>query len=453
MVTFRASRTGPDDNDWGLVPLVIETGDVLQLPAVAATACWDPVRAEVDTSDAVGRQVWDAIVCENVFVLDAVLRQVRSRQVPRPSSSFLRRAVLLSGLTSPCCQPTVVLAQEDGVFKTVLSNVHDGNANHDLEYNFLRGLALPNATEATKELFARNDGIVLAPTWKLCRPYTINTLVKNAKPVAVCRAKSTAGRGGNHFSKSTNKKKKAQSSSLHADTVIAEDIGVMCVQNLVVGERLINGALGRVVDITYDNAHGPRDKSALPLYVIVDFGEGNVTWIGRPFLDEDGKRGYYPVLVRTDRCEQGCCSRTQIPLVVATAMSIHKAQGMTTGDGHPIKRVLVTFGPEGAIRSRALSALGLTSVAFSRAVNERALAIAEVLSREDLQKIGSSPACHAAKQALQALGAPAAQTAARWQARMDAFDGGYDGLVEWYNERVREAGGNGQPAPVRPPRI
>ena len=40
-----------------------------------------------------------------------------------------------------------VFAQEDGVFKTVLSNVHDGNANHDLEFNFLRGIALPSATE------------------------------------------------------------------------------------------------------------------------------------------------------------------------------------------------------------------------------------------------------------------------------------------------------------------
>ena len=134
-------------------------------------------------------------------------------------------------------------------------------------------------------------------------------------------------------------------------------------------------------------------------------------------------------------------------------MTIHKAQGMTAGAGHPIKRVLVTFGPEGAIRSRALSALGLTSVAFSRADNERVLAIAEVLTREDLQKIGSSPACHAARQALAALRDPAAQTAARWQNRIDAFRGGYDGLVQWYDERVREAGGDGQPAPVRPPRI
>ena len=340
------------------------------------------------------------------------------------------------------------------MFKTVLSNVHDGNANHDLEYNFLRGIALPSATEDTKALFARSDGIVLAPTWKLCRPYTINTLVQNGQPVAMCRARGTAGRGGNHFSKSTNKKKKAQSSSLHQDTILAVGIGVMCVMNLVVGERLINGALGRVIDIIYDNPDGPRNDSALPLYVIVDFGEGNITWIeDSPFIDEDGKRGYYPVLVRTDRCEQGCCTRAQIPLVVATAMTIHKAQGMTAGAGHPIKRVLVTFGPEGAIRSRALSALGLTSVAFSRADNERVLAIAEVLTREDLQKIGSSPACHAARQALAALRDPAAQTAARWQNRIDAFRGGYDGLVQWYDNRVREAGGNGQPAPVRPPRI
>ncbi len=73
--------------------------------------------------------------------------------------------------------------------------------------------------------------------------------------------------------------------------------------------------------------------------------------------------------------------------------------------------------------------------------------------REDLQKIGSSPACHAARQALASLRHPAAQTAARWQDRIDAFRGGYDGLIQWYDERYREAEGNGQPAPVRPPRI
>ena len=80
VATFRASPAGNGEGeaDWGLVPLVIETGDVLQLPAGAATACWDPVRAEVDTSDAVGRHVWDAIARDNVFVLDAVLRQVRA---------------------------------------------------------------------------------------------------------------------------------------------------------------------------------------------------------------------------------------------------------------------------------------------------------------------------------------------------------------------------------------
>ena len=95
----------------------------------------------------------------------------------------------------------------------------------------------------------------------------------------------------------------------------------------------------------------------------------------------------------------------------------------------------------------------MTSVAFSLADNERVLAIAEALTREDLQKIGSSPACHAARQALAALRDPATRTAARWQNRIDAFRGGYDGLVQWYDERVREAGGDGQPAPVRPPRI
>ncbi len=67
--------SGIDDTaaSFGNVPLVMELRDVLQVPAVAATAYW-PLPAEPNTSDCLGRMVWNDIVAQN---LDSVVCQVR----------------------------------------------------------------------------------------------------------------------------------------------------------------------------------------------------------------------------------------------------------------------------------------------------------------------------------------------------------------------------------------
>lgn len=46
---------------------------------------------------------------------------------------------------------------------------------------------------------------------------------------------------------------------------------VMLLVNFVVEIGLFNGAVGKVVEIVYRDPSGPREKGAIPDYVVVDF--------------------------------------------------------------------------------------------------------------------------------------------------------------------------------------
>jgi hypothetical protein len=47
---------------------------------------------------------------------------------------------------------------------------------------------------------------------------------------------------------------------------------------------------------------------------------------------------HVPIPLVTRRCEINCCSMTAIPLQVCKALSIHKSQGMTVGEGKQFKK-------------------------------------------------------------------------------------------------------------------
>ena len=48
---------------------------------------------------------------------------------------------------------------------------------------------------------------------------------------------------------------------------------VMLLKNVIVEEKLMNGSIGKVIEIAYDNSNGPNIAGALPLYVVVNFPE------------------------------------------------------------------------------------------------------------------------------------------------------------------------------------
>ena len=129
---------------------------------------------------------------------------------------------------------------------------------------------------------------------------------------------------------------------LEAIICIAKYARVMLISNLWVDMGLVNGAIGTVKAICYQTG-GPPD---LPLAVMVTFDK----YCGPTLHD-----GTVPVTpVRHSWSSSGVqCSRLQIPLKLAWAVTIHKSQGLT------LNKVVVYIG------KREFSS-GLTFVACSR---------------------------------------------------------------------------------------
>ncbi len=109
---------------------------------------------------------------------------------------------------------------------------------------------------------------------------------------------------------------------------------VMLTRNLRNGTGLVNGAQGTVYDIGW--ALGADPSQDPPLVVMVAFDR----YTGPPYyIDEEEEvalrnnkaKLVVPILrVRQDYTLKGkTCSRTQFPLVVSYAITVHKSQGVT----------------------------------------------------------------------------------------------------------------------------
>ncbi|EDO35601.1 predicted protein [Nematostella vectensis] len=96
-------------------------------------------------------------------------------------------------------------------------------------------------------------------------------------------------------------------------------------------------AVGRVVDIVYLNGRRPTDDPPpLPDYVMVRF----TSYTGPAFIADDPQ--VVPIVPVSRSIECACrCTRVQVPLRLAWGMTIHKCQGMTVGEGEPLRYVVI----------------------------------------------------------------------------------------------------------------
>ena len=117
--------------------------------------------------------------------------------------------------------------------------------------------------------------------------------------------------------------KAVDTGGLHNDLRLASGARVMLRQNLWVQAGLTNGALGRVLGVLYD-PNGTQPPG-LPIAIVVQFD----VFTGPSFLPTVPRSvPIPPCTVRWTKGERPC-SRTQVPLCLAFAITIHKSQGWT----------------------------------------------------------------------------------------------------------------------------
>lgn len=99
----------------------------------------------------------------------------------------------------------------------------------------------------------------------------------------------------------------------------------MLTENLWTKQGLVNGALGTVYDISWDADKDPSTQP--PDHVLVQFDQ----YHGPSFNNNDRIPAVVPIFRSTREFTRGnkICRRSQFPLTVAYAVTIHKTQGLT----------------------------------------------------------------------------------------------------------------------------
>ena len=178
------------------------------------------------------------------------------------------------------------------------------------------------------------NALHLNPTVEAVVEHNVSQLRASSQPIATIKAVHT---GAN-----ASKAPADDAGGLEAVICLARSARVMLTSNLWVDVGLVNGAMGTIRAICYRSGGPPN----LPISVMVHFDN-----YSGPTL-HDGTVPITP-LRRTWSSSRGQCSRLQLPLKLAWAVTIHKSQGLT------LDKVVIDVG------KREFSS-GLTFVACSR---------------------------------------------------------------------------------------
>ncbi|XP_055344659.1 uncharacterized protein LOC129592610 [Paramacrobiotus metropolitanus] len=205
------------------------------------------------------------------------------------------------------------------------------------------------------------------------RSFNEKALTNLNMPVARIRA----DHNGNMASKGTEE----QAMGLESTLYLSRGSRVMLKRNLWTAKGLVNGALGYVRDIVYEPGTSPTDS--LPFVILVEFDK----YTGPTFANNCVPIA--PITTKWTEKSQNC-SRTQFPLTLAWAITIHKGQGITCD------KAVIHIG-------RREFASGLIYVGFSRVKSWNGLAVEPVFPFQLLQSIKQKKATHQRKRELERL--------------------------------------------------
>ena len=161
-----------------------------------------------------------------------------------------------------------------------------------------------------EDLAPFSNALHLHPTIEAVVEHNVSRLHASGHPIATIKAV--------HSGPNAAKASSEDAGGLDPIICLACEARVMLTANLWVDKGLVNGAMGTVVAICYRSGQSPPN---LPIAVTVRFD----SYRGPTLSD-----GTIPItpLRRTWSTSGGSCSRLQLPLKLAWAVTIHKAQDL-----------------------------------------------------------------------------------------------------------------------------
>ena len=194
-----------------------------------------------------------------------------------------------------------------------------------------------------QEVQSFSDALRIFPTNERVRQYNTEHLIGLGKPCIQAIASNTGCRAAEEATADT-------AGNLHSKLPLCQGAKVMLTENIWTEAGLVNGALGTIFDIAWASGENPRIS---PPFVTLIWFKG---YSGPPyFLNEPSLEGVIPIF-RSEKefiVQNKHYFRTQFPLTIAYAITVHKSQGATLDQA-----VLDISGKD--------FQLGLTYVAVSR---------------------------------------------------------------------------------------
>jgi len=349
MLKTRLEEAFPDRGEYGGISIVW-LGDDAQLPPVRACKMQDDglpkakVRKQVDAQNA-GAAGADGVGVEDVEAQSLRVSAKEFELIGKKAWEDHFQPVWVKSVAAVSCKCKVfhlvqnVRAKDSPELLHLTTAIRNGEIT-SAEISTLAARNLQTLPDAEKVEFA--SGVTIVDT-------QAKRVHANARALAsLCAATSHPALLVHSIDEWTKGKACTEPIStslaggLQKDLYLAVGARVMCTDNLWTSRGLVNGAIGEVKAITFPDGWGahPIVWVDFPSYCGPEFDVGAGTLV--PIVAV--KRQLSVKLWNATLKKKMFATRTQLPLQLAQAITIHKSQGMTIGPNKPLRKVVIDVG-------------------------------------------------------------------------------------------------------------